>query len=35
MIWLRQAVLFLHILAAAFWIGEMLFVALVQDGANA
>ena len=29
MIWLRQAVLFLHILAAAFWIGEILFVALV------
>ncbi len=29
MIWLRQAVLFLHILAAAFWVGEMLFVALV------
>lgn len=29
MIWLRQGVLFLHILAAVFWIGEMLFVALV------
>lgn len=29
MIWLRQAVLFLHILAAAFWVGEILFVALV------
>lgn len=29
MIWLRQAVLFLHILAAAFWVGEILFVGLV------
>ncbi len=29
MIWLRQAVLFLHILAAAFWVGEILFVTLV------
>lgn len=29
MIWLRQAVLFLHILAAAFWTGEILFVALI------
>ncbi len=29
MIWLRQAVLFLHLLAAAFWVGEILFVALV------
>ena len=29
MIWLRQAVLYLHILAAAFWVGEILFVALV------
>ncbi len=28
-IWLRQAVLFLHLLAAAFWVGEILFVALV------
>jgi putative copper export protein len=29
MIWLRQLVLYLHILAAAFWVGEILFVALV------
>jgi putative copper export protein len=29
MIWLRQTVLFVHILAAAFWVGEILFVALV------
>ena len=29
MIWLRQAVLFLHLLAAAFWVGEICFVALV------
>ena len=29
MIWLRQAVRFLRILAAGFWMGEILFVALV------
>lgn len=29
MIWLQQFVLFLHVLAAVFWIGEILFVALV------
>jgi putative copper export protein len=28
-VWLRQAVLFLHLAAATFWVGEILFVALV------
>ena len=28
-VWLRQGVLFLHLLAAVFWIGEILFVSAV------
>lgn len=34
MVWLRQLTLYLHLLAAAFWIGEILFVAVVVGPAS-
>ena len=33
-VWARQLTLYLHLLAAAFWIGEILFVAMVVGPAS-